>query len=112
MGGLIRGENWWWNYFKDEFFSIFYHIRGQMLVVHGYSEIEIDIDPTVNVNRIFVAVQSENIPVCAGNVDMVGSIQNGDHSFIIYADIQSNSAVIYWLIDYSDNGQNDVPIDI
>jgi len=99
--GLSRGRSWWWNYFKSTFFSIFKHVRGSITLAHGYSETEITLDPLIKAKRIFVAVEAENIPVCAGAVDMVGSIRKCDNVFIIYADIKANTANVYWLVDYT-----------
>jgi hypothetical protein len=107
---LFRGRLWWWNYFRNKFFSIFNHVRGNITLAHGYSEMEIKLDEQIKAKRIFVAVEAENIPVCSGNVDMVGAIKNSDNSFILYADIKSNSATVYWLVDYTLN-DNDQSID-
>jgi len=98
---LFRGRLWWWNYFKKLLFSIFSHVRGSVTLAHGYSEMEIKLDDAIKAQRIFVAVEAENIPVCSGNVDTVGAIRNSDNSFILYADIKSNSATVYWLVDYT-----------
>lgn len=105
---LLKGKNWWWNYFKEKFFSIFKHVRGSVTLGHGYNEVEVKLDRSIFPRRIFVAVEAEGIPVCAGNVDMVGAIKNSENSFIIYADIKSNTAVVYWLIEY---GSESVDID-
>lgn len=110
--GLIRGKNWWWNYFKKELFSIFSHVRGSITVMNGYSEMEINIDPSIQAERIFVAVEAEGIPVCGANVNMVGAIKKGDNAFIIYADIKSNTATIYWLVDYKYEGPDESIDDI
>lgn len=98
---LKRGKLWWWNYFKDLFFSIFTRIKGNVTVAHGYSEMEVKLDDKIKAERIFVAIEAENIPVCSGNVDTVGAIRNGPNSFMLYADIKSNSAKIYWLVEYT-----------
>lgn len=99
--GLIRGRGWWWNYFKALFFSIFSHVRGSITLSHGYSETEITLDPLIKAKRIFVAVEAEDIPICAGSVNMVGAIKKCDNVFILYADIKSNTATVYWLVDYT-----------
>lgn len=104
---LIRGKNWWWDYFKDNFFSIFQHVRGSITLANGYSETAIELDPSIKANRIYVAVVAEDIPVCAGDVDKVGAIQTTDNSFILYADIKSSSATVYWLVDYTDGKPNE-----
>ena len=106
MGGLYRQKNSWWDYLKDEFFSIFKHIKGSITLGNGYTETEIKIDPEIKISRVYVAVVAEHIPVCAGNVDKVGAIQNGKNSFILYADIKSSTATVYWLIDISDEQEN------
>lgn len=103
---LIRGKNWWWDFFKDNFFSIFKHVRGSITLANGYSETTINLDPKIKAKRVYVAVQAEDIPICAGNVDKVGAIQTGDSTFILYADIKSNSATAYWLVDISENEQD------
>ena len=103
MGGMVRGPNWWWNYFKDLFFFIYHESRGNILLIHGYSETEITIDPKISATKIYISVSADNIPVCAANVDMVGAIQTSPNSFIIYADIKSNSATVYWRLDYEFN---------
>ena len=100
---VIRGRNWWWNYFKVMFFSMFGHIRGSILLSHGYSETEIILDPLIKAQRIFVAVEADNIPVCAGAVNMVGAINKSNNVFMLYADIKSNTATVYWLVDYTLN---------
>lgn len=98
--GYNRGKNWWWNYFKELYFSMFSHIRGSILLSHGYSETEIILSPLIKIEKIFIATEAENIPVCAGDVDMVGAIKKSDNVFILYADIKSNTATVYWLVDY------------
>ena len=105
---LSRGKTWWWNYFKEKFFSIYKHIRGNIILGNGHNEIEILLDPKLNTKRIFVAVEAEGIPVCAADVDMVGAIKTSNHSFIIYADIKSNTAIIYWLVEYSFDEEDNV----
>lgn len=107
MGGMIKGPNWWWNYFKDLFFFTYHQSRGNILLMHGHSETEINIDSKIKATKIYISVAADNIPVCAANVDMVGAIQTGDNSFIIYADIRSNSANVYWRLDYVFRDDND-----
>lgn len=107
MGGLNKGKNWWWDYFKGYFFSIFKHVRGSITLGHGYSETEIQLDTHIKAKRIFVAVEAENIPVCAGSVDTVGAIKKTNSSFILYADIKSDTATVYWLIDYALSDEDD-----
>ncbi len=104
--GLVRGKNWWWNYFKDAFFSIFKHVKGSITLSHGYSETVINLDPSITANRIYVAVIAEDIPVCSGDVDKVGAIQTGPHSFVLYADIKSTTATVFWLVDFTDGIDN------
>lgn len=108
--GLLRGKNWWWNYFKENFFSIFRHVRGNITLSHGYSETVINLDPTIKAQRIYVAVIAEDIPVCSGDVDKVGAIQTGPNSFVLYADIKSTTATVFWLVDFTD-GISDQNID-
>ena len=98
---LIRGKNWWWEYFKALLFSMFRRVKGSITLGHGYSETEIVLDPIISANKIFIAVEAEDIPVCAGAVDMVGAIKKCDNVFILYADIKSNTATVYWMIDYT-----------
>lgn len=105
--GLLRGKNWWWKYFKALFFSIFSHVRGSITLAHGYSETEIALDSLIKAKRIFVAVEAEDIPICAGAVNMVGAIKKCDNVFILYADIKSNTATVYWLIDYTLNDSDE-----
>jgi hypothetical protein len=103
MGGYDRGKNWWWDYFKDELFSIFKNVKGSITLSNGYSETQIKLDPKIKASKIYVAVVAENIPICAGDIDKVGAIQNSDNSFILYADIKSNAATVYWLVDINDD---------
>jgi len=103
MGGYIRGPNWWWNYFKDLFFFTFKESRGHILLINGHSETVINVDHKITVTKIYVAISADDIPVCAANVDMVGAIQTSPNQFIIYADIRSNTATVYWRLDYEFN---------
>jgi hypothetical protein len=105
--GLLKGKNWWWKYFKALLFSIFSHVRGSITLGHGYSETEIVLDPIIKAKRIFVAVEAEDIPVCAGAVDTIGAIKKCDNIFILYADIKSNTATVYWLVDYTLNDDDE-----
>ena len=97
---LIKGKNWWWHYFKELLFSVSKHVRGSITLAHGYSETEITLDPLIKATNIFVCVKPEDIPVCAGDVDMVGAIRTSSNAFILYADIKSNTATVHWLVDY------------
>jgi hypothetical protein len=103
MGGLNRGRGWWWEYFKILFFSIFTRIKGSVMVAHGYSEMEIKLDDKIKAGKIFVCIEAEDIPVCSGNVNTVGAIRNSPNSFILYADIKSNTATVHWLVEYTPN---------
>jgi hypothetical protein len=105
--GLIRGKKWWWQYFKALFFLIFSHVRGSITLAHGYSETEITLDPLIKAKRIFVAVEAEDIPVCAGSVNMVGAIKKYNNVFVLYADIKSSTATVYWLVDYTLNDSDE-----
>lgn len=107
MGGLNRGTNWWWSYFKDLFFFTYHQSRGNILLMHGYSETVIELDHKIRAKKIYISVSTNNIPVCAANVDMVGAIQTGHTTFIIYADIKSDSAMVYWRLDYDFNDDDD-----
>lgn len=107
MGGLVRGTNWWWNYFKDLFFFTFNETRGSILLSNGHSETVIELDHKIRATKIYISVAADEIPVCAANVDMVGAIQTGPTTFIIYADIRSNTATAYWRIDYVFVGDDD-----
>jgi hypothetical protein len=66
----------------------------------------VQLDDKIKAERIFVCIEAENIPVCSGNVDTVGAIRNGPNSFILYADIKSNSATVYWMVEYTLNFEN------
>jgi hypothetical protein len=103
---LIHGKKWWWEYFKREYFSLFSHIKGSILASHGSSEFEIKLDDAIKAKQVFVAVEAEGIPVCVGNVDKVGAILKDSNTFIVYADIKSNTAMVYWLVEYSMDEDN------
>jgi len=98
---LIRGRNWWWQYFKALFFSIFHQVKGNITLPYGYSETEITLDPLILATNIYVCIEPKGIPVCAGSVDMVGSIRKSANVFIIYADIKCNYATVHWMVDYT-----------
>lgn len=74
--------------------------------MNGYTETEIKLDPHIKATKIFVSITADEIPVCAANVDMVGAIQTSPRTFILYSDIKSNSATVYWRVDYKYVGKD------
>lgn len=75
-------------------------IKGSITIGSGSFETEVTVDPSIVINKIYVSIEAEGPPVCAADIDMVGAVQKDDHSFILYTNIKSNIATVYWLVEY------------
>ncbi len=102
MGGLVHDAGWWYDYWYEKLFASHGEVRGSIILMNGYSETVINTNSKIKATKIYVSVAADQIPVCAANVDMVGAIQTSPTQFILYADIKSNSATVFWKIDYAD----------
>jgi hypothetical protein len=68
---------------------------GQIILNQGNHEVVITTGvPPVTV---YLSVQPDGTPVCIGSIDMVGYSLNAA-GFTLYADIESNSAVVSYII--------------
>ena len=97
MGGLVRGFDWWWKYFYDKFYILGPHVRGQITLPYGQQEVKIDVSPG-RISQVYLHdFPSSEIPVCAGNINYFGCIQD-KHDFTIYAQVNTNTTTVYWIV--------------
>jgi hypothetical protein len=75
-------------------------VKGSITIGSGFYETEVILDPSIVIKKVYASIEAEGPPVCVGNVDMVGIVKKDDHSFILYTDIKSNMATVYWLVEY------------
>ncbi len=75
-------------------------IKGSITVACGSFETEIKVDRSIVIFKIYASIEAESPPVCGADVDMVGAVKLDDHTFILYTNIKSNTATVYWLVEY------------
>jgi hypothetical protein len=68
---------------------------GQITLTQGHHEVSITTNVTPSI--VYLSAQSQNTPVCLGDIDMVGYTL-APNGFTLYADIQSVSAVVSYII--------------
>lgn len=97
MGGLIRGFDWWWNYFYTNYYVIGPHVIGHVLLSAGQQEVEVSVAPAKILQVFLHTDPGSEIPVCQGDINYVGCAQR-DNDFTIYANISTNTATVYWIV--------------
>ena len=105
MGGVSHTVAWWWDFFKRLFGINDYFVRGFISLANGRHEVQIQTDPLNGKPYkvyIWVSEPTPGVCVCLGDVNLVGSTIVPD-GFVLYADIKSNVADVYWLIEYDSN---------
>lgn len=103
MAGILRGRSWWWKFFKNLLFNLHTTIRGYVQLGYGRHEIEIQIDSKVCPINVFLNCRDQYAPVCAGQISMASANLTSNNSFIIHANIESQSCLIEWLVEYDPN---------
>lgn len=68
---------------------------GSIVVASGVQQIVIK--TTCEPNEVWLKVVSEDMPVCGGDIDMVG-YQLLPDGFVLYAVIQSNTAEVFYAV--------------
>lgn len=109
MGGFTRTPAWWFNYLKNFFLEVD-NIRGKITLGYGVQQVQIDLD--VEPKRVSLSVQEppDVVPVCVGGVNLVGA-KLLPQGFILYADIQTTTADVSWIVEYGENPFPETPED-
>lgn len=101
MGNLVKGENWWWGQLKESLFCKHDSVRGSVVLCHGRHEVEVHIDHRhINIKKVYLSVEDTGCPICHGEVSMAGSVKKNHNTFVLYADIKSNAAIVHWIAEY------------
>jgi hypothetical protein len=75
-------------------------VKGSITIGSGFYETEVILDSSIVIHKVYASIEADSPPVCVGNIDMVGIVKKDDHSFVLYTDIKSNIATVYWLVEY------------
>jgi hypothetical protein len=100
MGGLTHGAAWWWKYFKELYTDLSLTVKGHINLGYGMHSLTIPIDPNIKPRAVFVNCYDNGVSVCVGNISMATAKLNNNHTFTLIANIQSNSCMVGWLIEY------------